>query len=120
MSRYAHSPGLGRQVEIVENIDASSATPRPPANRAFTRFPKVWRQQLRKVKARGATYEVAMVILDKTRWAEWVTLPNAGLVKLGINRHAKYDALRQLRRAGLIMVKERGHQSPQVKALFRE
>jgi hypothetical protein len=78
----------------------------------------VWRQQLRKVKARGTTYEVAMVILDKAQWAEWVALPNAGLAKLGINRHAKYDALRQLQEAGLIMVEERSRRSPRVKALF--
>jgi hypothetical protein len=119
MSRHTYSPGLRRQVEVVENVDTPGAAPRPRANRAFTQFPKVWRQQLRTVKARGTTYEVAMVILDKTRWAEWVTLPNAGLARHGINRHAKYDALRQLQEAKLIMVKERGRQSPRIKALFR-
>jgi hypothetical protein len=120
MSRHAYSPGLKRQVEVIENVDASAATLRPHANRAFTRFPKVWRQQLRKVKARGTTYEVAMVILDKTRWAEWVTLPNAGLAKQGISRRVKCDALKQLREAELIIVEERGCQSPRIKALFRE
>jgi hypothetical protein len=86
----------------------------------FTKVPNMWRRQLRTVKARGATYEVAMMILDKARWAEWVTLPNAGLATQGIDRHAKYDALRQLRDAGLIIVEDRIGKSPRVKAIFRE
>jgi hypothetical protein len=118
MSRYAYSPGLGRHVSVEETEVPNTPTTRRRVGHAFTRFPKVWRQQLRKVKARGTTYEVAMVILDKARWAEWVTLPNAGLAKLGIDRYAKYDALKQLREAGLVMVEERGRQSPRIKALF--
>ena len=86
----------------------------------FTKVPNMWRRQLRKVKARGPTYEVAMMILDKARWAEWVTLPNYSLAKRGINRYAKYDALKQLVAAGLILTEPRGRKSPRVKALFKE
>jgi hypothetical protein len=87
----------------------------------FTQVPLMWRQQLRKVNARGTTYEVAMTILDKARWAEWVTLPNYSLAKQGINRYAKYDALKQLVAAGLILTEPpRGRKSPRVKALFKE
>jgi hypothetical protein len=86
----------------------------------FTKVPNMWRRQLRTMKARGATYEVAMMILDKARWAEWVTLPNAGLAARGIDRHAKYDALKQLRDAGLIVVEDRIGKSPRIKAMFRE
>ena len=91
----------------------------PPRRRSygFTKVPNMWRQQLRKVKARGTTYHVAMVILDKARWSEWVTLPNGGL---GMDRRTKYAALKQLRSAKLIIVEERGRKSPCVKALFRE
>jgi hypothetical protein len=86
----------------------------------FVMVPNIWREYLRKVKARGPTYETAMMILDKARWAEWVTLPNAGLAARGINRQAKYFALKQLRKAGLIIVEERGRRSPRIKPLFRE
>ena len=70
------------------------------------------------MNARGTTYEIAMQILDAARWSEWVTLPNKGLAALGIDRHAKYDSIRQLRKAGLIMVEERGRRSPRIKPLF--
>src|SRR5262245_55566667 len=68
----------------------------------FTQVPMMWRQQLRKVNARGTTSEVAMTILDKARWAEWVTLPNYSLAKRGISRYTKYDALKQLVAAGTV------------------
>jgi hypothetical protein len=84
---------------------------------SWTKFPNMWRKQLRAVKARGTTYEVALVILNKARWAEWVSLPNGAL---GIDRHTKYDALKQLRTAGLIIVEEQNGKSPRVKALFKE
>jgi hypothetical protein len=86
----------------------------------FVMVPNIWREYLRKVKARGSTYEIAMIILDKGRWAEWVTLANEGLAARGINRQAKYFALKQLRKAGLIITKGRGRRSPQIKPLFRE
>jgi hypothetical protein len=115
MSHYVHRHG--RRIEV-ETVKVPGAPTKGPAGGAFTRFPKIWRQQLRKVKARGTTYEVAMVILDKARFAEWVTLPNAGLAKLGIDRHAKHDALKELREAELIMVEKRGRCSPRIKALY--
>jgi hypothetical protein len=115
MSHYVHRHG--RRIEV-ETVEVPGAPTKRPMGGTFTRFPKIWRQQLRKVKARGTTYEVAMVILDKARFAEWVTLPNVGLAKLGIDRYAKYDAIKELREAELIMVEERGRRSPQVKALY--
>lgn len=86
----------------------------------YTKFPKMWREQLRKVKARGTTYAVALVILEKAGWSEWVTLPNVGLATLGISRRVKYGAIRQLQQANVILVEERGHRSPRIKPLFRE
>ena len=117
MSRYAYSPGLGRHVSVEETEVPNTPTTRRRVGHAFTRFPKVWRQQLRKVKARGITYEVAMVILDKARFAEWVTLSNVGLAKLGVNRHAKYDAIKELKDAALIIVEGRGRCSPRINGL---
>jgi DNA-binding transcriptional ArsR family regulator len=83
----------------------------------FTKVPNMWRHQLREVKARGTTYHVAMIILDKARWAEWVTLSNGAA---GVDRRTKYYALKQLRDAGLVIVEERGRKSPRIKAMFRE
>jgi hypothetical protein len=119
MTRKLYSPSAGKWYEVV-----SVETPSAPAKRKrsvgshFTMFPKIWREQLRKVKARGTTYEVAMVILDKARFAEWVTLSNVGLAKLGVNRHAKYDAIKELKDAALIIVEGRGRCSPRIKALY--
>jgi hypothetical protein len=116
MSRHAYSPSLGRHV-AVENTEVPSApTTRRRRGHAFTMFPDIWCQQLRKVKARGTTYHVAIVILDKSRWSEWVVMSNG---VAGVSRHTKHDALRQLRDAGLILVEERRGKSPRVKALFR-
>jgi hypothetical protein len=95
MTDKVFSHGKWITVKTVE-VPGVPTTRKQPEGPRFTMFPKIWREQLRKVKARGTTYEVAMVILDKTRFAEWVTLPNAGLAKLGINRHAKYDAIKKV------------------------
>ena len=83
----------------------------------FTKFPNTWRKQLRKVKARGSTYHVALALLDKSWWSEWVTLSNGGL---DIDRRTKYAALKQLRAAKLVIVEERSRKAPRVKVLFRE
>jgi len=120
MTRRAYSPGLGKWVEV-ETVEVPGVQTNHTKRKSygFTMFPNIWRLQLRKVKARGTTYEVAMVILYLARWSEWVTLPNVGLAKQGIDRCAKYDALKQLRDAGLIIVENRGRKSPRIKALFR-
>jgi hypothetical protein len=119
MTRKLFSPSAGKWVEVVSaEVPGAPAKPKQPEGPRFTKFPKIWRQQLRKVKARGTTYEVAMVIIDLTRWSEWVTLANAGLAKQGIDRYAKRDAIKELEDAGLIIVERRGRKSPRIKALF--
>jgi hypothetical protein len=119
MIERRYSPGLNQWVEVVEtDIPGASARRRRQRANGFVMVPNIWREQLRKVKARGTTYEVAMMILDMARWSEWLTLPNAGLAARGIDRHAKYDALKQLRDVGLIIVEERGRRSPRIKPLF--
>jgi hypothetical protein len=86
----------------------------------FTKFPNMWRKQLGKVKARGTTYQVAMAILDKAQFAEWVKLPNMGLAARGISRKAKYRAVKELEKAQVILTKQSPGKSVEVKALFRE
>jgi hypothetical protein len=86
----------------------------------FTKFPNMWREQLHKTGACGSTFVLAMVILDKSRWAEWITLPNKGLAKMGINRYTKYRGVKQLLAAGLILTKQGPGKSIRIKAMFRE
>jgi hypothetical protein len=93
------------------------AKPKRPKSHGFVMVPKMWLLRLREVKARGTTYHVAAVILDKARWSEWVTLSNE---VAGVDRRTKYVAVKQLREAGLILVEDLGNgRSPRVKALFR-
>jgi hypothetical protein len=119
MTQRAYSPSLGKWVEVVpvETPGAPAAKPKRPKGHGFVMVPNMWRLRLREVNADGTTYHVAMVILDKSRWAEWVPLSNGAV---GIDRHAKYDALKQLREAGLVLVEEQKGKSPRVKALFRK
>jgi DNA-binding transcriptional ArsR family regulator len=120
MTRKLYSPSAGKWVEV-ESVETPSATTKQAKTTGprFTMFPKVWRQQMRQVKAGGTTYEVAMVILDKARFTKgWLTLPNAGLAQSGIDRRAKKNALKELEDAGLIIVERRGRHSPRVKALY--
>jgi hypothetical protein len=117
VTRKVFSHGKWIEVETVETPGVQADRTKPPGSR-FTKFPKLWRQQLRKVEARGTTYEVAMVILDKSRWVEWVTLPNTELERQGVNRHAKHDAIKELEAAELIIVDRRNRKSPRVKALY--
>jgi hypothetical protein len=50
--------------------------------------------------------------------SEWFDVPNATLHKeLGVNRHAKYRAIRDLERAGLIVVRRNNKRSLQVRIL---
>jgi hypothetical protein len=120
MTRKLYSPSAGKWIEVEPAEDSSATTKQAKATGPrFTMFPKLWRQQMRQVKASGTTYEVAMVVLDKARFTKgWFTLPNAGLAQSGIDRRAKKNALRELEDAGLIMVERRGRRSPRVKALY--
>jgi hypothetical protein len=80
----------------------------------------MWREQLHKTGACGSTFVLAMLILDKSRWSEWVKLPNKGLAKMGIDRQTKYRGMKQLSAAGLVLTKRDPGKSIWVKPLFRE
>jgi hypothetical protein len=87
----------------------------------FTKFPRMWRSQLLKIRASGLTFVLAMVILDKARFnGEWVKLPHKGLEKEGIDRYAKYRGVKQLLTAKLILTKQGPGKSIMIKPLFRE
>jgi hypothetical protein len=78
----------------------------------FTKFPKMWREQLMRVRATGCTYRVALYLLDRTNFSKQVILSTTAMRRLGVSRNGKRGALNQLRRAGLIAVEERADKNP--------
>jgi hypothetical protein len=102
--------------ESIETPGVTAAKPKRPKSRGFVMVPKMWFLRLREVKARATTYHVAMVVLDRSRWSEWVVLSNE---VVGLDRRTKSAAIKQLRKAGLILVGEEGNgRSPRVKPVF--
>jgi hypothetical protein len=79
----------------------------------FVRMPWAWVERLRNTKSAN-TYRVALHLLYlywKTGGASF-SLANGGLAMEGVTRHAKWRALRELERLGLIMVERRPRKSP--------
>ena len=75
----------------------------------------MWQAVLADKQAEGATYRVALYLLDRATFSEKVPLGNRVLEKHGVNRWAKWRALEVLRRAGLIAVEARRGRPPLVK-----
>jgi hypothetical protein len=84
----------------------------------FTKFPKIWQDQLIKIRAGVSTYRVALYLLEQSHWRKWVTLSNVAVRRVGVSRTGKRTALRQLSRAGLIALEEGPRKSPRIKARF--
>jgi hypothetical protein len=80
--------------------------------RKFTKFPKMWQQQLARVRASGCTYRVALYLLDRASFSKQVTLSTSTMRTRGVSRNGKRGALNQLQRAGLIAVEERPDKNP--------
>jgi hypothetical protein len=80
----------------------------------FTVMPEMWREQLAIIRAQGSTYRVALYLLHEV-WrtkTSTVKLTNAVLTQARVSRRGKATALRQLRKAGLIVVEARARKSP--------
>ena len=83
----------------------------------FIKFPLEWAIQLASAKADGSTYRIALYLLQE-KWRSGrarVKLANGVLEQQGVNRWAKYRALNELGRLGLISTERRGRRSPFVK-----
>jgi hypothetical protein len=78
----------------------------------FTKFPKMWREQLAGIRATGCTYRVALYLLDRASFSNEVVLSTSAMRRLGVSRNGKRGALEQLRRTGLIAVEERPDKNP--------
>jgi hypothetical protein len=84
-------------------------------NRKFIKVPKMWQVVLTEKRVSAPAHRVALYLLDRAAWSENVPLGNRVLEKYGINRWAKWRALEELRRAGLIAVEARRGRPPLVK-----
>jgi hypothetical protein len=87
----------------------------------FTKFPKMWQEQLARIRAEGSTYRVALYLLDQAGFnptTREVPLSTARMRKLSVSRNGKRNAIKQLRRAGLVAVEERPRKSPIVTVRF--
>jgi hypothetical protein len=88
--------------------------------RKFVKFPKMWQAVLAEKQCEGATYRVALHLLERAHWSEKVALGNGVLEKQGVSRWAKWRALKDLRKAGLIAVEHRRGKAPLVKVRFTQ
>lgn len=84
----------------------------------FTKFPMIWRDTLAEIGADAATYRVALYLLDRAAWVQKVPLGNRVLERHGVNRWAKWRALKRLREVGLIAVESRRGRAPLVTVRF--
>jgi hypothetical protein len=84
----------------------------------FATLPMTWYERMREVRS-CQTYRVAWYLLY-LHWkagGELVTLANRMLEMDGVDRFAKWRALNELERLGLIAVKRRPRKSPTIKLL---
>jgi hypothetical protein len=103
------------------NLRPKGATRKARWRKQFVRVPWVWVNRLKDARHIG-TYRVALHLLYE-HWRNGgrsVVLPNGALKETGVSRWAKWDALRELERLGLVAVERRPRKSPLVILLGRE
>jgi hypothetical protein len=122
--------------DIPENLSKLALDPATPQLKApyvparirkrreqFTILPMVWKEMLgAKPMASGATHQVAWHLLH-THWknrGKPFKLPNGLLRHDGITRFAKWRALKDLERRGLVRIERRQRRSPIVHVLQTE
>jgi hypothetical protein len=94
----------------------------PSTRSKFIKFPLEWAFQLARAKADGSTYRVALYLLQET-WRSGcnrVKLANGTLKAQGVSRWAKYRALDELGRLGLVSTEREDRRSPLVTVKFSD
>jgi len=84
----------------------------------FIRVPWTWVERLK--GAGGSTYRLALILLY-LHWkgdGEPVKLANGMLQIDGVSRHAKWRALNELERRGMVIVERRRRRSPLIQVLL--
>jgi hypothetical protein len=85
----------------------------------FVKFPKMWEVCLAERGADASAYRLALYLLDRAHFSEYVPLGNGALKKRGVSRASKWRALEQLRQAGLVEVDGRKGRVPRVRVRWR-
>lgn len=107
------------------DLPAMPATPAAPTARVNVKQPRkrnfaqITDAQInRMIGASGATWMV-LIHLAQLNWRVGgpIKLANTALAKRGVNRKAKYRALDELERRGVIKVKRRPRKSPEITVL---
>jgi hypothetical protein len=86
------------------------------------RLPRIWKEALFKAQPGAKTWMLALLLLEEAEnpyCPRYFKLPNKGLAALGIDRRAKWRALRNLQGMGLIVVDSNPGKSPRVKVMWR-
>ena len=108
---YAIRQGRRIAVETIETY----AAPRNSRRRHFVQVPLTWVERLAHSSSAN-TYRVALHLLYR-HWkngAQPFLLGNRLLEMEGVSRFAKWRALRELERLGLISIERRRRQSPRI------
>lgn len=100
--------------------------PKPPKRakrrrQQFIMVPWAWHERLAQAHS-TASYTVALHLLH-LNWksgGQPVLLSNAALAGLGVERRAKWRAIRELEEIGLIRVETRPRKSPAITVLFAD
>jgi hypothetical protein len=112
---------VGWPPELLARVQAA---PKPArikrSTELFTKFPQSWEDRLSRARS-PSTYRVALHLLRQYWQTDQLQfdLANGGLELKGVDRHAKQTALRELERAGLILVQRRPRKSPTITLLVR-
>jgi hypothetical protein len=79
----------------------------------FVKVPWAWIERLKNTKSAN-TYRLALhlLYLHWKRQGASFSLANSGLAMEGVTRYAKWRAIRELERLGLILVERRSRKSP--------
>jgi hypothetical protein len=101
-------------VEEVETQTMSERKVRRGRPTSFVKLPLVWVDKLDQIDASGATYRVAIHLLQRAWRGATTKLPRVSRV----SRNGKRAALHQLELAGLISVERRSRKSPIVTMLL--
>jgi hypothetical protein len=117
MSKLNHDPFNLDNLAVPDEVQALAQVPAKIRKRRekFIMFPMTWYEALN--GAPGATYRVALYLLY-LHWKDGgrpIKLPN-GMLKIdGVNRQAKWRALGDLERRGLITIERHPGRSPLIR-----
>jgi hypothetical protein len=109
--RFVTDP-RGNRIEVEEVVIPGIGNGNQKRRRSVERFAMLTEERLRLLAKIGPRFPAAWLIYCHLLMVNWkklrqpVKLTNKALAELGVSRFAKYRALRELERVGLIKVKK--------------